>query len=264
GSTLVLGCAGSIIPSSVTVIGENAFQLVNLENLTIPSSVVRIEKNAFAATDLGDIVIPSTVQTIGEYAFHKSKVRSVIIENGVKSIGGYAFGDCANLERIYVPISITSIGEFAFVPYSDPFSGGITTVAMRTCAPTVFSVNVNADNDVTLRATAAYYHSDNCELEMENNYPYVVSYCIPKTIKSSGLLGTVEHENSAINPIFGALDEYKAYAPHRLGYTFGGWAVERDGTVAITKQNTVDDLETFTVDGEEYVRVYAIWHKDEK
>ncbi|MDE6029844.1 MAG: leucine-rich repeat domain-containing protein [Clostridiales bacterium] len=261
--TLVLGCAGSIIPSSVTVIGEGAFLKVNLEKLTIPSSVVRLEKNAFASTDLGDIVIPSAVQTIGDYAFHKSKVRSVIIENGVKSIGSYAFGECQNLETVYVPTSVTSIGEYAFVPYSDSYSGGTATVEERTCAPTVCGENVNVDNNVTLRSTSAYYHSENCELEVENNYPYVVAYYIPKTIKSSGLLGSVEQENSAIKYIFDAAREYKAFSPCRMGYTFGGWALERGGTVAITKQNTVDDLETFIGDGEEYVKVYAIWNKND-
>ena len=259
GGTLVIGCAGSTIPSSVTVIGENAFKLVTLENLVIPSSVVKIEKMAFTQTALGDIVIPSTVESIGEYAFYGSKVKSVVIENGVKSIGSYAFGECPNLERVYVPTSVTSIGEFAFVPYSDPFAGGLTTVAIYTFAPTVFSENVNADSDVDINATSAYYHSENCELEVENNYPYVVSYQVKKKIK--GLIYG-EYDNLELMPIFDATDKSKGYSPYRMGYTFGGWAIERSGTTAITSENTVDDLETFTVDGEEYVRVYAIWHKD--
>lgn len=39
------------------------------------------------------------------------KIRQVIIEKGVTNIGNYAFSGCANLQRVYLPLSVTKIGS---------------------------------------------------------------------------------------------------------------------------------------------------------
>ena len=80
------GFSGSyIIPNSVTIIGEAAFE---------------------DCEDLTSITIPNSVISIGDYAFEDCQsLTSVTIPNRVTSIGEAAFEDCANL------ISVTFLGD---------------------------------------------------------------------------------------------------------------------------------------------------------
>ena len=58
GLSLILGCNASIIPNSVTSIGEDAFAgCSRLETIEIPNSVTSIGKYAFAASNLIAITI---------------------------------------------------------------------------------------------------------------------------------------------------------------------------------------------------------------
>jgi len=59
-----------VIPSSVTTIGDNAFEsCYYLTNVTIPSSVASIGNEAFAFCNLTSVIIPSSVMSIGKQAF---------------------------------------------------------------------------------------------------------------------------------------------------------------------------------------------------
>ena len=78
---LIQGCAATVIPSSVTSIGEGAFS---------------------RCTSLKEIVIPSSVTSIGDDAFGGCmSLTEIIIPNSVTSIGNSAFGDCTSLKEIY-------------------------------------------------------------------------------------------------------------------------------------------------------------------
>lgn len=68
---LITGCSNTVIPPTVTTIGEKAFNMCyGLETITIPSSVRTIKKSAFAmCNQLTTIKIPSSVKTIGSGAF---------------------------------------------------------------------------------------------------------------------------------------------------------------------------------------------------
>ncbi len=70
-NTLVVGCKNTIIPNSVTGIGDAAFQgCTSLTNIEIPNSVANIGNAAFeGCTGLTSIVIPNSVNSIGENAF---------------------------------------------------------------------------------------------------------------------------------------------------------------------------------------------------
>jgi hypothetical protein len=63
---LIQGCKSTVIPNTVTAIGNDAFKSVSeLTSINIPNSVISIGDNAFAlCSDLtGDLTIPNSVRT---------------------------------------------------------------------------------------------------------------------------------------------------------------------------------------------------------
>jgi hypothetical protein len=67
---LVLGTPTTVIPATVTSIGEDAFGNCRLTSLVIPDAVTTIGKDAFSySNDLESLTIGSGVTTIGEDAF---------------------------------------------------------------------------------------------------------------------------------------------------------------------------------------------------
>ena len=80
---LIAGCKNSIIPDSVTGIGDCAFQ---------------------GCHSLSSMIIPNSVTNIGSYAFQNcSGLSSVTIPDSVTSIGQNAFSYCNRLKSIYLP-----------------------------------------------------------------------------------------------------------------------------------------------------------------
>ena len=148
-NTLVAGCKGTTIPSTVTAIGRIAFQGSDLTTITIPNSVTSIGASCFlACKKLTTITIPSSVTTLGGTLFYGCEVLSTIkVESGntvydsrdncnaiiekntntlvagckntiipstVTSIGANAFRSCYGLTSITIPNSVKSIEEGAF------------------------------------------------------------------------------------------------------------------------------------------------------
>ena len=68
---LITGCSKTVIPNSVTIIGNSSFEYCyGLTSITIPNSVTDIEEFAFYSCDgLTSITIPNSVTYIGGYAF---------------------------------------------------------------------------------------------------------------------------------------------------------------------------------------------------
>ncbi len=147
---LIRGSNNTIIPNSVTSIGDYAFDSCSsLNSVTIPNSVTNIGRYSFAGCKaLASITIPNSVTSIGEAAFDNSGLTSitipnsvtsiedltfynckgltsVTISNSVTSIGMYAFGWCSSLTSITIPNSVTSIGSSAFFNCT-----GLTSVAI--------------------------------------------------------------------------------------------------------------------------------------
>jgi hypothetical protein len=121
-NTLIAGCQNTIIPNSVTSIGNTAFYCCSsLTSVTIPDSITTIGYSAFAyCSGLTSITIPNSVTSIGNTAFaYCSGLTSITIPNSVTSIEGYAFSGCSSVTSITIPNSVTSIGEDAFYDCSD-------------------------------------------------------------------------------------------------------------------------------------------------
>ena len=80
-NTLITGCAKTVIPESVTSVGDYAFA---------------------DCTGLTTIILPESVMSIGYGAFSRcSSLTAINIPEGVTSIGNFAFSGCTGLANIY-------------------------------------------------------------------------------------------------------------------------------------------------------------------
>ena len=116
-NTLIAGCKNTVIPNSVTSIGDNAFSgCSGLTSVTIPSSVTSIGDIAFSGcSGLTSVTIPNSVTSIGGGAFQNcSGLTSVTIPGSVTSIEACTFQFCSGLTSVTIPSSVTSIGRGAF------------------------------------------------------------------------------------------------------------------------------------------------------
>jgi len=96
-NVLVVGSNATVIPSSVTSIGNGAFcGRSGLTSLTIPSSVTYIGKDAFKnCSSLTSLTIPSSVTYIGKDAF--GNCPSLILEIPKEFQGQDDLGDCKEI-----------------------------------------------------------------------------------------------------------------------------------------------------------------------
>ena len=115
---LLTGCKNTIIPSSITSIGENAFWgCSGLSSMEIPNSVTNIGAYAFyECSSLTSIEMGSSVTTIDRGAFSRcSGLTSIMISASVVSIGDRAFEFCDNLNTIYSKsIYPPNVGDITF------------------------------------------------------------------------------------------------------------------------------------------------------
>jgi len=114
---LIVGCQNTIIPNSVTSIGDFAFsRCSSLTSIVIPESVIDIGWNAFnGCSSLASVEIPNSVTSIGSWAFSGcDSLTSIVIPNGVTTIRSRAFNDCSSLTSITIPNSVTWIDGSAF------------------------------------------------------------------------------------------------------------------------------------------------------
>lgn len=106
-----------VIPDTVNIIGEYAFESCDLTNITIPESVTTIEPYAFRDCDsLHQITLPDSVTRLGKYAFEDCQnLETVILSSALTEIEDYTFaGNCWKLFEIQIPESVTKISNTAF------------------------------------------------------------------------------------------------------------------------------------------------------
>ncbi|MBO5673186.1 MAG: leucine-rich repeat domain-containing protein [Paludibacteraceae bacterium] len=91
---LIFGCQNTIIPNSVTSIGDDAF---------------------YGCSTLNYIVIPNDVEHIGNSAFYGcTSLKSIAIPNSVYTMGGDVFSDCISLETITIGSGLMQCGKELF------------------------------------------------------------------------------------------------------------------------------------------------------
>ncbi len=116
-NTLVAGCKNTLIPRTVTRIGNSAFSICrSLKEIYIPESVEYIGDRAFnTCANLQLVNIPKSVKEIGDWAFYSCKeLKDITFNQGLVTIGDYAFSYCESLETAVLPQGLESVGVEAF------------------------------------------------------------------------------------------------------------------------------------------------------
>ena len=160
-NTLICGCKNSIIPESVTAIGNNAFEgCETLTAITIPENVTSIGESAFASCkQLKSVSIPIGVTIIeGSMFRYCEKLDSVNIPKGVEKIGTMAFDGCNSLTSITLPANLETIEPMAF---NCPNLSSVTVGMSTPIALTDGDVFMNHEN-------AILYVPDGCKTAYEN------------------------------------------------------------------------------------------------
>ena len=184
-NTLVQGCKGSVIPATVTSIGQRAFRGCSITSIIIPNSVTTIDAYAFCdCISLESITIPDSVTSLGEHAFYGCyNMTSATIGNSVTSIGENAFAacmamtsitignsvthiysnafrSCRKLTSIVIPNSVIYIDAFAFYACSDLTSitipNSITSLGERVFSACTSLTSITIPNSVTNIGTSAF------------------------------------------------------------------------------------------------------------
>jgi hypothetical protein len=120
---------GMNIPKSVVSIGSAAFQYcLGLKEITVPSSVATIGSNIFLSCEnLENIYVDpsnSYFTSIDGVVFNKTQTKLLIfppgregsysIPSSVLSIESLAFCNCHKLRSVFIPNTVTSLGDHAF------------------------------------------------------------------------------------------------------------------------------------------------------
>lgn len=113
---LIQGCLGTVIPSTVTTIGKNAFCYQDITSIDIPNSVTTIEESAFErCQSLTSLTIPGSVASIGRYAFAECTGLTYLnFLDGFTTINEGTFMSCIHLASVNIPSTVTAIERYAF------------------------------------------------------------------------------------------------------------------------------------------------------
>lgn len=112
------GCTalnGIVLPRDLMKIGEEAFMNCAVQELDIPSGVKQIDPYAFSCcTKLKKVVFHSGLKTICSFAFEDCfSLEEALLPDGLHKIESYAF-DCPSLKRVFIPASVTEMGDNVF------------------------------------------------------------------------------------------------------------------------------------------------------
>lgn len=104
------------LPSTVKVIGNQAFSDSKIEQVTLPNGLETIGTSAFdGCKNLRTIELPQSLKELGMHAFNGCAALScVVIPVLIKELKTFTLGNCVNLRNVHIGASIEKINGFAF------------------------------------------------------------------------------------------------------------------------------------------------------
>ncbi len=118
-STTPWGADGSVhsveIADGITYIGECAFGMMQIHNISLPDSLVSIGDSAFyGCTGFSEYTVPDSVKYIGHNAFyHTIGLEEIVLPKDLKTISAGCFAE-SGLFDITIPDGVVSIESGAF------------------------------------------------------------------------------------------------------------------------------------------------------
>ena len=191
-NTLIRGCSKTVIPESVTRIGDFAFYGSDLPSIPIPEGITAIGDSAFYQSTLSSLTLPNSVTSIGEGAFAQCQLAtSLTLPNNLTKIPKKAFFECQSITSIDIPNSVTEIGDSAFFFYaryepSIEIKIPSSVVSIGKCAFYISSLE-----RITVDAANTIYDSrENCNAIIETSTNTLILGCkntvIPESVTGIG------------------------------------------------------------------------------
>ena len=120
--------SGLVLPSSLTKIGEGAFESAFNSNedvdISFPAALKIIDDGAFHFANIDSLTFSEGLESIGEGAFTYAEIASLDFPNTLKSIGTQAFGACTSLTKVNFGTGLEKLADEAF--WSDMKISSIT------------------------------------------------------------------------------------------------------------------------------------------
>ena len=146
----------------------------------------------------GEFIVPEGIECIAGYAFRECEFTSIYIPNSVKSIGDYAFIHCSGLTSVKIPNSVTSIGEGAFSSCSGlnsiTIGNSVTFIGISTLSGCSGLTSI-----VVEEGNTKYDSRNNCNAIIETSSNTLRVGCknttIPNSVTSIGV-GAFQHCSS--------------------------------------------------------------------
>lgn len=256
------------VPDSVKRIGVRAFsdceylQILSLETET--SQLETIDQSAFnGCVRLRDVIIPNSVKTIGTAAFYNCQKMEIELGASLETIGNYAFFNCDSIGDLYIPASVKNIGNYAFRECTN-MKSLVLPSTVKNIGKHAFNGCVNMTVYTDLKeipiAWDGHWNSSSCLVltgcELSENNKHVVSINVTETTFKN-VFGPVMEPDPEKEGEYIDVNPYSAKKPERAGYTFIGWATERDSTEVVYTMTTLLEVPAGTT-------LYTVWEVAEE
>ena len=100
----------------VVAIGEDAFrECETITNVVIPEGVTELQRCAFlGCRNLASVAMPSTLTTVGDGSFMGAAFTEIALPDNITYLGSNAFKNCASLKSVTIGAGITTLNDGTF------------------------------------------------------------------------------------------------------------------------------------------------------